>query len=161
MTDSIAITDVIIAALTAAIAVFAFTGWRIADRVKWLTGAMERHSDQQRQITAKQAGVEMVWWDKNQAEDGTFPHTGEHKQVHRLKRIYIGIPEHRRMHSRWLPGPIERLAIVAGIAGLAVLALSKWTFPVTLDNLEWHGDVMGLGFLLVGIFLGALLKIGK
>ena len=147
--------------LTLAIVVIAGVNWRIADRVKWLTGAMERHSDQQRQIAAKEAGVEMIWWDKNQAEDGTFPHTGEHKQLHRLKRIYIGIPEHRRMRPRWLPGPIGRLAIVAGITGLVVLALFEWTFPVTLDNLEWHGDVMGIGFLLVGAAFGALLKMGR
>ena len=98
MTEPIAITDVINVALTAAIAVFAFTSWRIADRIKWLTGAMERHSDQQRQIAAKQAGIEMFWWDKNQG--GKFPHSGKHGQTHKLERIYIGIPEHLRMRKR-------------------------------------------------------------
>ena len=41
MIDSIAVTDWIIAALTAGVVVIAWESRRIASRVQWLTGAME------------------------------------------------------------------------------------------------------------------------
>ena len=156
MTDSITTTDFINIVLTFAILVIAWQGRRIANRVQWLTGAMQRHSDQQRQIAAKEAGIEMIWWDPN--EGGRFPHKGEHGHVHHMKKIYIGIPEHLRKPGRWLPGPVARLAAVCSIAGVILLALFRWVYPVTIDSLEWHGDVMGTGFLLLGLALGTLLR---
>ncbi len=141
--------------LTLGIVAIAWQSWRIATRMKWLTGAMERHSDQQRQIAAKDAGVEMIWCDPN--EGGRFPHKGEHGHVHHMKKIYIGIPEHLRKSGRWLPGPVARLAGVFGIAGVTLLVLFRWVYPVTVDSLEWHGDAMGTGFLLLGLALGTLL----
>ena len=36
---------------------------RSARRIEWFTGSMERHSDQQRQLAAKRAGVDLIWWD--------------------------------------------------------------------------------------------------
>jgi hypothetical protein len=78
--------------------VLTFLGVRLTHQLVWFTGAMERHSDQQRQIAAKNAGIEMIWWDKNEpAAGGHFPHEGAHGEVNELKRIYIGIPvEHRK-----------------------------------------------------------------
>ncbi len=156
MTDSIAATEFINIVLTIAILVIAWQGRRIANRVQWLTGAMQRHSDQQRQIAAKEAGIQMIWWDP--IEGGRFPHKGDHGHVHCLERIYIGIPEHLRKPGRWLPGPVARLTTVCGIAGVILLALFRWVYPVTIDSLEWHGDVMGVGFLLVGLAMGTLLR---
>ena len=98
----------------------------------------------------------MIWWDPN--EGGRFPHKGEHGHVHHMKKIYIGIPEHLRKPGRWLPGPVARLAAVCGIAGVILLALFRWVYPVTIDSLEWHGDAMGTGFLLLGLALGTLLR---
>ena len=155
MTDSIAVTLINIG-LTIGIAVIAWQTRNIANRVQWLTGAMERHSDQQRQIAAKEAGVEMIWWDPIKG-DG-FPHKGEHGHVHHMKKIYIGIPEHLRIPGRWLPGPVARWAAFCGSAGVILLALFRWVYPVTIDRLEWHGDVTGAGFLLLGLALGMLIR---
>ena len=85
--------------LTAAIVGMTILNWQITARMKWLTGALERHSDQQRQIAAHNAGVRMRWWDKEIG--GEFPHEGEHNQVHRLKLLYIGIPPHKRIKKSW------------------------------------------------------------
>ena len=86
--------------LTVAIVSLTILNWQIAARMKWLTGALERHSDQQRQIAAHQVGIEMRWWDKNIG--GEFPHTGDHDQVHHLEKLYIGIPlHHRKKRTLW------------------------------------------------------------
>ncbi len=65
----------------------------IMRRIKWLTGAMERHSDQQRQLAARNTDppIEMVWWDKTVG--GPFPHEGGHLDPIQLDRMYIGVPE--------------------------------------------------------------------
>ena len=44
MTDSITATELINIGLTIGIAMIAYQTWRIATRMQWLTGAMERHS---------------------------------------------------------------------------------------------------------------------
>ncbi len=112
--DAGKLTDWINVALTIAIVFLAIVNWQIAARIKWLTGAMERHSDQQRQIAAHQAGIEMRWWDKERDPDRQFPHQGGHNQVHYLDRIYIGIPEHLRFPWR-LVRSVLRLAPETGV----------------------------------------------
>ncbi len=70
---------------------------RIMKRVEWFTGAMERHSDQMRQIMAKDANIEMYWWDKTETDAGEgFPFEGAHNEKHELEKIYIGVPLHKR-----------------------------------------------------------------
>jgi hypothetical protein len=47
------------------------------------SGAMERHSGQQRQIAAHKAGMKMIWWDKTVAWN--FPlYDCEHEQENLL-----------------------------------------------------------------------------
>ena len=91
--------DWTLAILTAVIVLLTILNWKIAARMKWLAGALERHSDQQRQIAAHNAGLEMRWWDPELG--GPFPHEGEHNQVHHMKLLYIGIPPHKRKKKRW------------------------------------------------------------
>ena len=52
--------------------------------MEWLSGAMERHSDQQRQIAAHKAGIKMIWWEV--AWDFP-PFDCEHKQENLLKEL--------------------------------------------------------------------------
>ncbi len=68
-------------------------------RIEWFTGAQERHSDQMRQLAAKEQGVKMIWWDKTEdGANGQFPFDGRHNEVHELDVLYIGIPpEHRKV----------------------------------------------------------------
>lgn len=89
--------NVIIAAGIFVLAFFAFKGQRA---IEWFTGAMENHSHQQRMIAAKEAGVEIVWWDHSR---GRIPTTGKHGDPFTLERIYIGVPIEDRMEQpSWL-----------------------------------------------------------
>ena len=67
----------VLALLTAGLLVLTFLNLRIAHRIEWFTGAMERHSDQMRQLEARAQGVEMIWWDKTKS-DNQFPFHGKH-----------------------------------------------------------------------------------
>ncbi len=89
--------DWTMAVLTFLVVLLTIANWWIAKHIRSLTGALERHSDQQRQIAAHNAGIELVWWDKSVG--GEFPHHGEHNHGHRLERLYIGIPWHRRQNK--------------------------------------------------------------
>ncbi len=82
---------------TACLVVLTYLSVKAARHVEWFTGAMERHSDQQRQIAAHKAGIKMIWWDKTMdVAHGYFPHEGAHGEENVLKVIYIGIPPERR-----------------------------------------------------------------
>ena len=87
--------------LTGIIATLTLLNFLIVQRLKWLTGAMERHSDQQRQLAARNADppIKMVWWDKTIG--GPFPHEGGHQDLIQLDRMYIGIPEIHRRYRGW------------------------------------------------------------
>ncbi len=87
--------------LTGIIATLTLLNIWIMHRLKWLTGAMERHSDQQRQLAARNAipPIEMVWWDKTIG--GPFPHEGEHQDPIQLDKMYIGVPESYRRYHGW------------------------------------------------------------
>ena len=96
------ITNWLLIVLTAAIVILTWLNYWVVRRLKWLTGAMERHSDQQRQLAARDAGIKMLWWDKTIG--GPFPHEGEHKQPVELDTMYIGIPETNRRYRGWRGG---------------------------------------------------------
>jgi hypothetical protein len=68
-------------------------------RIEWFTGALERHSDQMRQLAAKQAKVKLIWWDKTEeGAGGKFPFAGKHNQEYELDALHIGIPpEYRKV----------------------------------------------------------------
>ena len=95
------VTDWLNVGLTLSIVVLTALNFLIMRRLKWLTGAMERHSDQQRQLAARNAdsSIEMVWWDKTVG--GAFPHEGEHEDPVQLDRMYIGVPESFRRYRGW------------------------------------------------------------
>ena len=73
--------------------------------MKWFMGAIARHSDQQRQIAASQAGIKMTWWDPSihMRETGMkWPRPGEHGEENQLTHIHIGIAEHdRKFKPNW------------------------------------------------------------
>ena len=88
--------------LTVILAFLTYVNVRSGSRIEWFTGAMERHSDQMRQLTAKEAGVKIIWWDKTLA-DGLFPFDGEHGKEVNLDIMYVGVPpEHRsKRPNKW------------------------------------------------------------
>jgi hypothetical protein len=88
---------------TLLLVVLTFLYVRATHRIEWFTGAMERHSDQMRQIAAKEAKIKMIWWDKTEPEAaGDFPFDGQHGKEHQLDTIHIGIPmRHRYEQSSW------------------------------------------------------------
>ena len=51
---------------------------------------------------------------------------------------------------------IINLALVA--AGVAVVAATNTVWPLTMDNMEIHGNVMAAGFLLAGVGIGRMLR---
>lgn len=82
---------------TFSLVVLAVISVRTARRIEWFTGAMQRHSDQQRQIAARRAKVATIWWDPTKEEaGGHFPEGGKHSEEFFLETIYIGLPPHLR-----------------------------------------------------------------
>ena len=67
------------------------------ERLNWLTGAMERHSDQQRQLAAMERGMKLIWWDPTIAP---WPFDGEHGQPIKADEMYIGIPTDHRQGNK-------------------------------------------------------------
>ena len=98
------ITDWIMVTLTLVIAVFTFLVWKVYERIAWLTGAMESHSDIMLKIEALRGindkPIEVVWWDPTIEPP---PGTKEHGQPMELNRIYVYLPPHLRRNkpTRW------------------------------------------------------------
>ena len=92
------LSDWLMVVLTLSVAVMAFVNLTIMRRIVWFTGAMERHSDQQRQIAAHKADIKLRWWDPT---IGPFPPEGRHDQEVTLDVMYIGIPMKRRKYKGW------------------------------------------------------------
>ncbi len=100
-----------LAILTAGLVWIGFINTRISRRITWFTGAMERHSDQMRQMKAHELGIEMIWWDKTMPEaGGEFPFDGAHHQKVQLDKLYIGVPPWTRHKNPrpagWLLGEV-------------------------------------------------------
>ena len=98
--------------LTAILVLIAFFNLLMVLQVTWFTGAMERHSDQMRQMKAHELKIPMFWWDKTEkGADDEFPFEGEHDQPLKLEKLYIGIPRGKRRNQ---PGLIKRLRSALG-----------------------------------------------
>jgi len=58
--------------LTLIIALLTFLLWKVYERIAWLTGAMETHSDLMLRIEAKRGineqPIKLVWWDPTIAD---------------------------------------------------------------------------------------------
>jgi hypothetical protein len=87
------ITDWLMAFFTLIIVALTFLIWKVYERIAWLTGAMESHSDMLLRIEALRGidgkQIELVWWDPS-IED--VPTLKEHGKPIELKRIYIYLP---------------------------------------------------------------------
>lgn len=98
-------TDWIMVILTLVIAFFTFLVWKVYDRMAWLTGAMESHSDIMLRIEAKRGikegeAIKLLWWDPT-IEDP--PVKREHGKEVDLNTIYVYLPlHHRKKKTTWL-----------------------------------------------------------
>jgi hypothetical protein len=61
------ITDWLLVILTLVIAALTYLVWKVYERIAWLTGSMESHSDLMLRIEALRGievkPIELVWWD--------------------------------------------------------------------------------------------------
>jgi len=89
--------------LTLIIAFFTYLVWKVYERIAWLTGAMETHSDLMLRIEASRgingAPIKLLWWDPTIEPP---PVKREHGQEIDLSTIYIYLPlSNRRNRPTW------------------------------------------------------------
>ena len=96
-------TNFIMIMLTLVIAVFTGLVFLVYERIEWLTGAMETHSDLQMRIEAKNAKIDLIWWDPSIEP---FPTSAEHGKPINLNEIYCGLPPRLRKNK---PTFLDRL----------------------------------------------------
>jgi len=87
------VSTVVSGVATAVIAYLSYRLWCSSKRVEWLTGALESHSDIQLAIAAKEAGIELVWWDPTLEK---VPSVRKHGEQRDLSRIYTFLPPSER-----------------------------------------------------------------
>jgi len=94
-------TNVLMVFLTALIALFTFLVWKVYERIAWLTGAMETHSDLMLRIEAKRgingSPIKLIWWDPTIEKP---PGKREHRQEVDLDTIYCYLPPGERQVQR-------------------------------------------------------------
>jgi hypothetical protein len=77
--------------------VFHLLVWKVYERIAWLTGAMETHSDLMLRIEArrgiKDESIKLLWWDPTIEKT---PTKKEHGQEVDLSTIYIYLPPELR-----------------------------------------------------------------
>lgn len=95
--DPIVISASISAISTVVIAFLSYLLWRSGKRVEWFTGAMESHSEIQLAIAAKEAGIEVIWWDPTLEKNPTDRKHGEHRDI---SRVYFFLPPDERVGNR-------------------------------------------------------------
>ncbi len=90
----------IMAFLTLVIAFFTFLVWKVYERMEWLTGAMETHSDLMLRIEARRGikgePIKLVWWDPTIEKT---PTKKEHGQEIDLSTIYMYLPLEMRRNK--------------------------------------------------------------
>jgi hypothetical protein len=89
--------------LTLIIAFFTYLVWKVYERIAWLTGAMETHSDLMLRIEARRGidgtPIKLLWWDPTIEPP---PVRREHGQEIDLSTIYIYLPLNQRQNrSPW------------------------------------------------------------
>ena len=86
--------------LTIVIAVFTFLVWKVYERMAWLTGAMETHSDLMLRIEARRGisgePIKLLWWDPTIEQ---IPTKKQHGQEIDLSTIYIYLPLEMRRNK--------------------------------------------------------------
>ena len=98
------ITDWLLVILTLVIAVLTFLVWKVYERIAWLSGAMESHSDLMLRLEALRGingkPIELVWWDPTVEN---IPSVKEHGKPVEMKRIYVFLPPKLRQKkpSNW------------------------------------------------------------
>ena len=92
--------DWIMIILTLVIAIFTFLVWKVYDRIAWLMGSMETHSDLILRIEAKRgindAPIKLLWWDPTIE---AIPTKKQHGEEIDLSTIYIYLPPEMRRHK--------------------------------------------------------------
>ena len=90
----------ILVCLTLVIAFFTFLVWKVYERIAWLTGAMETHSDLMLRIEALRGindmPIKLVWWDPTIEK---IPTKKEHGQEIDLSTIYMYLPLEMRRNK--------------------------------------------------------------
>lgn len=93
-------TDWIIIVLTLVIAFFTYLVWKVYERIAWLTGAMESHSDIMLRIEAKRGvngqPIKLVAWDPTIEAP---PVKREHGEEINLNTIYVYLPLNQRKNK--------------------------------------------------------------
>ena len=90
--------------LTLVIAFFTFLVWKVYERMAWLTGAMESHTDLMLRIEAKRGikdgrEIKLIWWDPTIERP---PIKREHGQEMELDTIYVYLPPNeRKVKATW------------------------------------------------------------
>src|SRR5262245_21634256 len=99
--------EVLMVILTAIIALLTYLVWKVYERIAWLTGAMETHSDLMLRIEALRGvnnkPIELIWWDPTIAAP---PVQMEHGKPVEMNRIHIYLPLKLRRHKK---GALYRL----------------------------------------------------
>jgi len=95
------VTDWIMVVLTLIIAFFTFLVWKVYDRIAWLTGAMESHSEIMLRIEARRGikgkPIKLVAWDPTIEPP---PNTKrKHRQKIDVKTIYVYLPLSQRKNK--------------------------------------------------------------
>lgn len=96
-------TNWIMIVLTVIVVFFTYLVWKVYERIAWLTGAMETHSDLMLRIEAKRGinghPIKLVWWDPTLEPP---PVTREHGKEIDLNTIYMYRPlSQRRNRPAW------------------------------------------------------------
>lgn len=90
----------ILVILTLVIACFTYLVWKVYERIAWLTGAMETHSDLMLRIEALRgingAPIKLLWWDPTIQK---VPTKKEHGQEIDLSTIYMYLPLEMRRNN--------------------------------------------------------------
>lgn len=106
------VTSTVVSAIaTVAIGIFSYltmnlakSNVAIADRVAWLTGALESHSEVRLKLDAKRDGVEMIWWDPTVSPVPIAPKHGERVE---LSTIYLFVPQGLRIGKEKLKYSVD------------------------------------------------------